>query len=52
MKPVAVTVLVAVLVAVPIICLTRRLLPVLLTPADKRREDDQNRLYDTGDCMF
>ena len=51
MKPSTVTILVAVLVAVPVICLTRRLLPALVRRAEESREDWQNRRYDTGDCM-
>jgi hypothetical protein len=52
MKPVAVTAIVAVLIAIPMICLTRRLLPVLLRSSADRREDVINRLYDTEDCMM
>ena len=52
MKPGAVTALVAVLIAIPMICLTRRLLPVLLGSGEKRSEDAMNRRYDTEDCMM
>ena len=52
MKPVAITAIVAVLIAIPMMCLTRRLLPVLLRSGEKRNEDDLNRRYDTEDCMM
>jgi hypothetical protein len=52
MKPVALTTIVAVLVAIPMICLTRRFLPLLLRTREDRTEDRQNRLYDTEDCMM
>ncbi len=52
MKPAAVTAIVAVLVAIPVICLTRRMLPLLLRPRRERREDMLNLLYDTDDCMM
>jgi|WetSurMetagenome_2_1015567.scaffolds.fasta_scaffold41116_3 hypothetical protein len=52
MKPAAVTTIVAVLVAIPMMFLTRRVLPVLLRSRAESREDMQNRLYDTEDCMM
>jgi hypothetical protein len=52
MKPVAVTAIVAVLVAVPMYLLTRRVLPALLRSSDERADDAVNRRYDTDDCMM
>jgi hypothetical protein len=52
MKPVAVTTIVAVLVAIPMMFLTRRMLPVLLRSHEDSKEDMLNRLYDTDDCMM
>jgi hypothetical protein len=52
MKPAAVTAIVAVLVAIPMICLTRRMLPMLLRVRTERSDDAMNRLYDTEDCIM
>lgn len=52
MRSPAVTALVAVLVAIPVICLTRRYLPLLLRGAGAVRAEDENRRYDTADCLM